>query len=755
MDDGVIKYPFLDYINEPNKAARYKHAKDEGYYDPHDLFLIGESGGFLLNIKPGHFVNTHLFTEMADTYKRDKKYTNFKVDSIPHRQLRRRECERRKNGFSAPCWMNPDGTIEDVYITGSHYNFLNYTRMERTDESSVIVTGRSAKAEKHYDFPSFIDAQYWTFHVMKFAEDNGFHLIIDKTRRGGFSYIMAADSANDINLRKHKVVIHVAADSKYLTKTGGLSDFGVNDLKFYEEKTPFKRGIFSPSIDAFKLGFRLKNGVEADDSWSSTLLSVSANNNPDCAIGKDAVKVKVEELSTMQNFDEFMTVTEPTMTVGTRTTGTLIAWGTATATNMQVFEKNFYNPKGFHFMPFENVWDKEQRHTVCGYFKSYCWGLEGELNGIKAVDKDGNSNIEVGLLLAHKEREIKKAEAKTFADYLNYLGQRALFPAESFSSAFENIFSSEILNQWEEKLRVDSNYKFYTDGDLFQTETGDIIFKSNPRIKAENPDAKIYDWIEHVPRNSVEDPHGCVRVWFSPEADTIVTESGATKKEIPSGTYVAIYDPVGVDKEKKEITLSHSHNSIFVFEMPAARNGFKPKLCAAYYGRPDKLEEADFTFYKLCRWYNCIGTGIVEVNRGETVANFRKWKALRYLAHEPLFVWDSNIKEKVSTSYGYNIGPTNKLEGLRLLKEFLYTEIGTNEFGMPIYIINRIYDYQTILEFKKFTADGNYDRVSSLILLGVYWKSLDIKNKQKLESRVKVTEETEDTSTDFFSRDWF
>ena len=60
----------------------------------------------------------------------------------------------------------------------------------------------------------------------------------------------------------------------------------------------------------------MKNGVEADDSWSSSLLSVSANNNPDCAIGKDAVTIKVEELSTMQNFDEFMNVTEPTMSDG-------------------------------------------------------------------------------------------------------------------------------------------------------------------------------------------------------------------------------------------------------------------------------------------------------------------------------------------------------------------------------------------------------------------------------------------------------
>ena len=85
----------------------------------------------------------------------------------------------------------------------------------------------------------------------------------------------------------------------------------------------------------------MKNGVEADDSWSSSLLSVSANNNPDCAIGKDAVTIKVEELSTMQNFDEFMNVTEPTMTVGTRTTGTLMAWGTATLLICKYMNKTF------------------------------------------------------------------------------------------------------------------------------------------------------------------------------------------------------------------------------------------------------------------------------------------------------------------------------------------------------------------------------------------------------------------------------
>lgn len=751
MADG--KYPFLEYIEEPDKEKKYKKASDYGWYDPHNNFLIGDSGGFLLNIRPGKFVNTELFNEAARTYQATGKYTQFKVDSIPHRQFRRRECDRRRNGFSAPCWQNPDGSIEDVWITGGHYNFLNYTRMERTDESSVIVTEHGATAKKIYSFPSFIDAQFWTWQIIEFCRRNGLHLIIDKTRRGGFSYIMAADSSNEVNLSKHKVVIHVAADNKYLIKQGGLSDFAVNNLKFFEEKTPFKRGIYSPITDSFKLGYRMKNGVEADDSWSSSLLSVSANNNPDCAIGKDAVTIKVEELSTMQNFDEFMNVTEPTMTVGTRTTGTLMAWGTATAANMQIFEQNFYNPRAFRFMAFENVFDNDARNEVCGFFKSYAWGLEGEIDGVKGFDEDGNSNLRIGLKLAARERIEKKKTAKTFAEYLNYLGQRALFPAESFSSASENIFSSEALNKFEDKLRIDNSYKFYTDGELFEDGTKKIYFKSNARIRIENPDMKTYDYIQGVPRRGNEDPHGCIRVWFAPEYEETYIGDRLVRDILP-GTYVAVYDPVGIDKDKKEITDRHSHNSIFVIEMPRERNGFKPKLCAAYYGRTERLEEADEKFYRLCKWYNCIGTGIVEINRGETVSNFRKWKATRYLGYEPLYVWDSAVKEKVSTSYGYNIGSgPKKLDGLRLLKEFLYEVIGKNEFGEDIYVFERFLDYQTILELKKFNAEGNFDRISSLILLGIYWKSIDIKGKRELASRKKVTEDND--KTDIFNRQWF
>ena len=87
---------------------------------------------------------------------------------------------------------------------------------------------------------------------------------------------------------------------------------------------------------------------------------------------------------------------------------------------------------------------------------------------------------------------------------------------------------------------------------------------------------KTYDYIQGVPRRGNEDPHGCIRVWFAPEYEEIYINDRLIRSIIP-GTYVAVYDPVGIDKDKKEITDWHSHNSIFVIEMPRERNGFKPK----------------------------------------------------------------------------------------------------------------------------------------------------------------------------------
>ena len=745
-----VDYPFLRYINEDK--SKYKTAREAGYIDPYDDFLIGDSGGFLMNIQAGdRYVNTNLLIEVANYFRKYKKYTPYKEGSLPYEQFRLREEDRRKNGFTAPCLLR-NGKIKNLHITGGHYNFINYCPIEQLDESSVKTGTGGGVGKKHVDFAKFIDAQYWTWKVMEFCENNGFHLIIDKTRRGGFSYIQSSDDSNTLNLYPKKVIIHVANDYKYLTQKGGLSQFTIDQLIFYETKSPFKRGILSYDSADFKLGYKLKNNIEPPNSWGSALLSVSAANNPECAIGKDGKKIKVEELSTMINFDDFMTVTEPAMRTGSYLTGNMYCWGTNTTNDISVFEANFFSPNSHNFMPFENVWDKDARGTTCGFFKPYVWGLQGEDEyGNKSLDSDGNSNIIAALSVAAKERKNKKLKCKTFGEFINYCGQYANEPAESFNSISENIFSSETLDAWEKKLSNEDSYKFYDDGMLYKVND-EVVFMTNKRLQAEGKHRNIdwFEYIENVPIRSNEHHHGCIRRFFPPvKIDTIIDEQRV--HAIPKGLYSICYDPVGIDKINKEITSKHSHNSIAVYENPHAVNGFKGKCVAVYYGRPESLEEADYICYLLAIHYDCIGTTNVEINRGETISNFKKWKATKYLSKEPVFIWDNTLKGMTENTYGYSIGSDKKkLEGLRLLKEWLYTIIGKDEKGSNILVLHSIYDHPTILEIKKFNTTGNFDRVSQMIIRAIEVKAMDIKAKSNIKDRKKVIDEE-----DILTRNWY
>ena len=176
LEEMISNYPFLNYIREDK--SHYKTATEAGYDDPDNLFLIGDSGGFLLNINEGDkFVNTHLFTEMADFYKKNKCYTFFKVDSIPYRQLRKREEYRRRHGITMPC-LYRNGRVQNIRITGDHYNFLNYTMMEQLDESTTKSSNKASVGKKYYTFSKFIDAQFWTFTITIFLILEAFSYLI-------------------------------------------------------------------------------------------------------------------------------------------------------------------------------------------------------------------------------------------------------------------------------------------------------------------------------------------------------------------------------------------------------------------------------------------------------------------------------------------------------------------------------------------------------------------------------------------------
>ena len=735
---------FIEYINSDKSS--YMTATEAGYIDHDNDFLIGKSGGFLMNID-FTFTDIHLLKKVAKVYETNGKYIDHEVDTPPHKKFRLREEFRRKKGFSAPCKLNRDGSVTDLRITGDHYNFINYGRMLKLDE--ILENGVTGR--KKQGFPNYIDAQYWWFKIKEFCTNNGFNEIVCKTRRGGFSYSEGIDTANEINLNPDYTVLLAAELKDYLTKGNAIANMARNQIYFYENHTPFNRGIISRDLENIKLGF--KNTAGDDDGWLSKMLCASSFNNPECAIGKDAVKVKAEEIGKFSNFDDFCTQTMPTLRTGAYVTGKLTAFGTINNddTSREVFSTNFYNPTRWSFMPFENVWDKDARHLTCGYYKPYWWGLEGTHEGQLATDENGNTHYKVAIQIVEDEQRKTWENADTLKDYGDYIGQYGNRPEDSFGASFSNIFVSEGLLKHITNVEANQKNQIYRDGKydvITDTRTGKpkgVTFITNDKLYNDNRSEDIHEYVTDRKPSPKRDNHGCVREYHPP-----IMING----EVPKGLYRIWVDPYGVDKDSnKEITEDNSLGSIGVYMNSTNLNGERGDRMVAYFtGRPPK--QADFDKIVLYMAYRYNAKVFPENDRGTVIQNFKHWHESSKLVSEPSLAWDTKLQGSNGRDFGISIGQGTgrKLNGILYHKEWLYTERGKDINGNAICNYHTIDDLPLLNEYRYFNSAGNFDRISMMIVGAYDVKELmyTLRNFVDGKDAAKAKDKTS-----IFKRNWY
>ena len=183
IDPNVIEFEpnlhsFIDYVN--SDLTIYPTATSLGYKDEDYDFLVGDSGGFLMKMD-FIFVNTWQFTEVADFFRKtcsspikdDGVYTFAKKGTVEYKQFWRRETQRRRLGMTAKCKLyrkdihlyNACTTdaersqyLHELRITGDHYHYLNYGRINRTpnaDERDALISAGRLKQKLITSFPRF------------------------------------------------------------------------------------------------------------------------------------------------------------------------------------------------------------------------------------------------------------------------------------------------------------------------------------------------------------------------------------------------------------------------------------------------------------------------------------------------------------------------------------------------------------------------------------------------------------------------
>ena len=310
--------PFIDYLCEdkskyPKASEGISYITNKPLYDPDDDFLLGNSGGILMNIN-FIVINIERLSRSADAFDEYGTYCDYDPSTPAYESFWQRETSRRKKGViikaklyykDIPKFFDKATTDEErdlllkpMRITGAHYTYLNYGRIERTPnarEREKLKREGAEYVETVMGFPRYWDGDYWNFKIDEFIANNKFHLTKAKARRKGFSYKRGSQAANTINLFPNVTVTLAADQLAYLTDKGATTFMAKKCLDHFEEHTFWKRGFISESIDDILLGYRVSSKGLKNFGWLSNLYSVAIGKNESAAVGKKAIEIDFEE----------------------------------------------------------------------------------------------------------------------------------------------------------------------------------------------------------------------------------------------------------------------------------------------------------------------------------------------------------------------------------------------------------------------------------------------------------------------------
>lgn len=713
--------PFIDYILEDKESYKPLSSSicrftGKPWIDRDNDFLIGESGGVLMKID-FIFVGIEIFSRVADFYEKHGCYCLEPDDSPNAVKFWQREMDRRVKGVQAYCKLyikdipaylaaksdaERKALLHKVRITGDHYNYLNYGRIERApnekERKQLDKEGRF-KVNTVEGFPRFWDGDYWNFKIDELIANNSCNLCKAKARRKGFSYKRGSQAANTINANKNVTVTLAADQMVYLTEKGATSYMVKVNLDWYEDKTYWRRSYLSENFDkGIELGYKKSKEGQKAFGFRSKLLSVAIGKNESAAVGKKAIETDFEEAGKCPNLQKALDVMMSNSESGAMRIGTIRVYGTGgtKGANWEAFSNCFYNPGKNDMLPMENIWDANSRHAVCGFFFPQIWDYEPFI-------EDGNSL----LFASWKDDYDKKRGAekeKDAGEYNIYVGQRANSPNEAFTNTQENIFHSPELTNHINAIKYDKSNHFYEDG-WYILDDGRVRFVTKQECieRAIFGSDRFHEYITDVPHNSKTDVHGCIREFYSP-----IPNDGSL--------YFISYDPYRVDKNKEEVSTKNSLASFQVWMRTNSKTPYMGKrLVASYCGRLDTMEAVDKLVLYACLRWNC--KVLYEAGTGELVTNFKKWGYRDKLLKDPSSYINRSVDGPRITGYGIVIGDGDiKLEGMRMVRDFLYEIVGKTSDDTPIYRFNQIYDISFLLELDRFIFGRNADRLSSAIV---------------------------------------
>lgn len=626
-------------------------------------------------------------------------------------------------------------SIGDISITGYHYFYLNFGRIEVTYQENGV-------AKEKMDFPKFYDWDYnyfWSLDIAKngISEDayndlglaidiedltGNNHLVVIKARRKGYSYKAASMLARNFSMKRNSKNYAMVSDKEFLLGDGLFSKTW-NNLSFMEDNTPFGQPKLTDQKMKKVSGYveEKDDGVKVEKGTKNQIIGVSLKDNPEKAVGKSGELGFFEEAGKFPGLIEAWEACKPSYQQGKYTTGTMIAYGTGgtEGADYEGLEELFFNPEEYDVLPIKNQWDDGASDNNCSFFVPAYVNLEG------FIDDEGNSDIEKAKKFLKQNRE-KKEGSSDQRGYNKHVAQFPFDPREATMRSDSNIFPTVELNNQLSKVISENKQEALTAGRLYRDDDGTVSFRPD---KSVNPIFKF-----PTPKNT--DRKGGIVVKQTPYTNS--------EGDIPNNMYMICHDPYAHDGSPDGSSLGAAY---VIKRMNDIDMTYSDCIVGSYVGRPLTQDEYNRNLFLLAEYYNAKIA--FENNRGNVMEFAKNHNLLHYLYEKPN-IQDNSVRSRPRTKRDYGVAVTSKQQKRQLevyIRDWLVQEYAKSPQGKRTLILNKIIDPALLKELANYNHDGNFDRVSALMVGMLYMK--------QLQNRRVTAETGMRKRRDFFERDLF
>lgn len=658
------------------------------------------------------FANTREFRREALRFEKQGYYINAPKGTLEFKEYWDEQIDRCMNGYS----------VAGTHITGYHYFYLNFCRIMLVHEEQMQSKEKNERirGSRNESFPDFWDGDYEFFKAVDKAQDMGKHLIVLKARGKGYSFKNAAMLARNYFLIKKSKGYAYASDQAFLIGDGVLTKTW-DYLNFIDQNTAWRKKRQYKDAAMHKRASYEDLDTGTEKGYKSEIIGLTLKHDVEKCRGKRGQLILWEEAGNFPDLKRAWGIARPSMEAGRVTFGTMIAFGTGgeEGASFESMNDMFYAPNGYNALAFENVWDEGGLGTQCGFFVPDYINLQG------FIDKDGNSDVQGAREFEEHNRALLKAEANDPSTVDQHIAEHPFTPREATLNTHNNIFPQTMLLAHRSELSVSKRHKNIAMPGEFVYRDGKLTFVPNTTL---NPVWKF-------PHAKGDDVTGCPVIWQMPHR---------INGRVPDGLYYAMHDPYAHDS-----TTGASLGATYIMKRINTFSQPDDMIVASYVGRPSTQDEYNRIMFELAEYYNaqiCF-----ENDRGDVLGYARRFKKLHLLAPELELLYNKDIAYTPRRGYGVMIGSgknnRRKKQGELYLRDWLLTprsKLENGEYKLNLHLIN---DIALLDELIKYNDDGNFDRVSAMIVGMFMDKELEWKQEQIIHE-----EEPEDS---FWNRQYY